>query len=140
MRLSANRTIKKESEQKDRDDLDAYQSLSLRSSLAHCGGYAVTAVAKEYSFGALGHFVTGALGGAFSGYFLQTLAATVVDSTGEVNRGAVIRLTQWFIQAIAGLVAGAILTMAVGFAKHAIEQHRLGKRLIRCSPRTNLLT
>ena len=44
------------------------------------GGLAIAAVAKEYSFGALGHFLSGAVGGAFSGYFLQTLAATVVDS------------------------------------------------------------
>jgi uncharacterized membrane protein YeaQ/YmgE (transglycosylase-associated protein family) len=35
------------------------------------GGHAIAAVAKEHSFGALGHTITGALGGAFSGYFLQ---------------------------------------------------------------------
>jgi hypothetical protein len=90
------------------------------------GGFAVTAVLKEFSFGALGRFVSGALGGAFSGYFLQTLAATVVDSTGELNQDAD-QATQWIIQAIAGLAAGAVLTMAVGFAMHAIKQHRLGK-------------
>ena len=91
------------------------------------GGHAIATVAKEHNFGALGHFVTGAVGGAFSGYFLQTLAATVVGSTGEINQGAD-QVTQWFIQALAGLVAGAVLTVAVGFAKHAIAQDRLGKR------------
>jgi hypothetical protein len=91
------------------------------------GGYAIAAVAKEHSFGALGHTVTGALGGAFSGYFLQTLAALVVDVNGNAYQGAD-QATQWFLQAITGLVAGAIGTMAIGFAKHAFEQHRLERR------------
>jgi uncharacterized membrane protein YeaQ/YmgE (transglycosylase-associated protein family) len=52
------------------------------------GGHAIATVAKEHNFGALGHSVTGAVGGAFSGYFLQTLAATVVDSTGQINQDA----------------------------------------------------
>jgi uncharacterized membrane protein YeaQ/YmgE (transglycosylase-associated protein family) len=86
------------------------------------GGCAITTVAKEYNFGILGHVVTGALGGALSGYFLQSIAATVVDSTGNVQEASD-QLTHWFVQAIAGLVAGTILTMAVGIAKHTIEQH-----------------
>ena len=90
------------------------------------GGCAIIAVVKEYNFGVLGHTVTGALGGALSGYFLQSVAATVVNSTGNVYE-ATDQVTQWFVQAIAGLVAGAILTMGVGLAKHAIEQHRPGK-------------
>ena len=44
------------------------------------GAHAISAVAKEHSFGVIGHTIAGAVGGAFSGYFLQTLAATVVDS------------------------------------------------------------
>ena len=83
-------------------------------------------MAKEYSFGPLGHFLSGAAGGAFSGYFLQTLAATVVDSTGEVNPDAD-HVTQWMIQVMAGLAAGGVVTMTIGFALHAIKQHRLGK-------------
>jgi len=90
------------------------------------GGYAIAAVAKEYNFGILSHVVTGALGGALSGYFLQSIAATVVDSTGDVHEASD-QITQWFVQAIAGLVAGAILTMAVGFAKHIHKQHRPGR-------------
>ena len=90
------------------------------------GGCTIAAAAKEYNFGILGHVVTGALGGAFSGYFLQSIASTVVDSTGEVYEASD-QLTQWFVQAIAGLVAGAILTMGVGFAKHTIEHHRPGR-------------
>jgi uncharacterized membrane protein YeaQ/YmgE (transglycosylase-associated protein family) len=90
------------------------------------GGHAIATVAKEHNFGALGHTVTGAVGGALSGYFLQILAATVVDSTGQINQDAD-QVTQWFIQALAGLVAGAVLTMAVGFVKYAIAQNRLGR-------------
>lgn len=90
------------------------------------GGHAIAAVAKEHSFGALGHTITGALGGAFSGYFLQTLVALVVDSTGEAYLESD-ALTGWFIQAVGGLAAGAIVTMAVGFAKQTFEQHQLKK-------------
>jgi uncharacterized membrane protein YeaQ/YmgE (transglycosylase-associated protein family) len=90
------------------------------------GAHAISAAAKEYSFGVIGHTVTGALGGAFSGYFLQTLAATVVDSTGEVQHDAD-AVTQWLLQGFTGFAAGAILTMAIGFAKHSIDQHKAKK-------------
>ena len=90
------------------------------------GGHAISAVAKEHSFGPIGHSIAGAIGGAFSGYFLQTLVATVVDSTGQVRQDAN-TVTQWLLQGFAGFAAGAILTMAVGFTKHSIDEHRLGK-------------
>jgi uncharacterized membrane protein YeaQ/YmgE (transglycosylase-associated protein family) len=87
------------------------------------GAHAISAVAKEHSFGVIGHTIAGALGGALSGYFLQTRVATVVDSTGAVRQDAD-AVTQWLLQGFAGFAAGAILTMAVGFAKHSIDQHR----------------
>jgi len=90
------------------------------------GGHAIAAAAKEHSFGAIGHTIAGAVGGAFSGYFLQTLAA-VVDSTGEVRQDADV-VTQWLLQALMGLAAGAILTMAAGFAKHALDQHNAASK------------
>jgi hypothetical protein len=86
------------------------------------GGHAIAAVAKEHSFGALGHTIADALGGAFGGYFLQTLVPLVVDSTGEANMQSDV-VTEWFMQAVAGLAAGAIVTMAVGVGKQAFEQH-----------------
>jgi uncharacterized membrane protein YeaQ/YmgE (transglycosylase-associated protein family) len=89
------------------------------------GGHVGALASREHSFGALGHTITGAIGGAFSGVFLQTLVATVVDSTGQVNQDADL-LTQWLLQIFAGLAAGAIVTMAVGMVKHAREQHRAG--------------
>ena len=71
------------------------------------------------------------MGGAFSGCFLQTLAAVVVNSSGEVQQDAD-PVTQWLLQGFTGLAAGAILTMAVGFTKHSIDQHTKKLRSI-CS-------
>jgi uncharacterized membrane protein YeaQ/YmgE (transglycosylase-associated protein family) len=90
------------------------------------GGLAMAGIAKEHSFGALGHTIIGALGGAFSGYFLQMRVTAVVDFNGEFRQPSD-QVTQWFVQAIAGLVAGAILVMAVGLAKHMIDHHWYGK-------------
>jgi uncharacterized membrane protein YeaQ/YmgE (transglycosylase-associated protein family) len=120
--LSANHTIKEESEQKRTPMTWTSTNLVIEIIAGAIGGCAITTVAKEYNFGILGHVVTGALGGALSGYFLQSIAATVVDSTGNVQEASD-QLMHWFVQAIAGLVAGTILTMAVGIAKHTIEQH-----------------
>jgi uncharacterized membrane protein YeaQ/YmgE (transglycosylase-associated protein family) len=90
------------------------------------GAHAISAAAKEHSFGVIGHAIAGAVGGAFSGYFLQKLAATVVDSTGEVRQDAD-AVTLWLLQGLTGLAAGAMLTSVVGFAKHGVDQHRTGK-------------
>jgi uncharacterized membrane protein YeaQ/YmgE (transglycosylase-associated protein family) len=89
------------------------------------GAHAISAAAHDHSFGVFGHTIAGAVGGAFSGCFLQTLAGTVVNSTGAAQQDAD-AVTQWLLQGFAGFAAGAILTMAVGFAKHSIDQHRLG--------------
>ena len=90
------------------------------------GGLAMAGVAKEHSFGALGHASAGALGGALSGYFLQTRVAAVVDFNGEVRLPSD-QVTQWFVQGIAGLVAGAIVVMAVAIARHVVEHHHRRK-------------
>lgn len=90
------------------------------------GGHVAAVVAKEHDFGALGHTIAGAAGGAASGYFLQTLAGTLVTGTGEIQQNAD-QLTQWILQGLAGLVAGAIVTLAVGFLKHSFAQHRTRK-------------
>lgn len=79
------------------------------------GGCAMAGVAKEHRFGAFGHAVAGAIGGALCGYFLQTRVTAVVDFNGEFRQPSD-QVTQWFVQAIAGLVAGAILVMAVALA------------------------
>ena len=90
------------------------------------GGNGAAAVSKEHGFGVLGHTVAGAVGGALSGYFLQTIVATLVTATGDIQQDAD-PATQWILQGLAGLAAGAILTLAVGLLKHGIDQHRMGK-------------
>ncbi len=90
------------------------------------GGHAAATVSKEHSFGALGHTIAGAIGGAISGYFLQTIVGSVVNGTGEVQQGSD-AVTQWVLQGLAGLVVGAIVTLAVGLLKHSIDQHRTRK-------------
>jgi hypothetical protein len=122
--LSAGRATQQEKNKKKRPMTWTLTNFIIELVAGVVGGHAIAAVAKEHSFGALGHTIAGAFGGAFSGYFLQTLAALVVDSTGEANLDSD-RLTGWFIQAVTGMVAGAVLTMAVGLAKQTFEQHRL---------------
>ncbi len=90
------------------------------------GAHAISAAVKEHSFGVIGHTVAGVVGGAFSGCVLQTLAATVVNSDGEVQPNAN-PVTRWVLQGFTDFAAGAILTMVVGFAKRSIDQHRSGK-------------
>jgi uncharacterized membrane protein YeaQ/YmgE (transglycosylase-associated protein family) len=97
------------------------------------GAHAIAAAAKEHSFGAIGHTIAGAAGGAFSGSFLQTLAATVVDSTGEVHQDAD-AVTRLLLQGLMGLAAGAILTMILGFANTALTSTRLKKADRDCIP------
>ncbi len=89
------------------------------------GGLGAAALVKEHGFGAVGHVVAGALGGAFSGYFLQTLAGTLVDGAGAVNESHPV--SGVILQAVTGLAAGAILTLIVGFVKHSMDQHKAGK-------------
>jgi hypothetical protein len=87
------------------------------------GGLAIGTVLKEYAFGALWHMLAGAAGGAVSGYFLQTVVATVVDSTGAVHQDPDI-VTQWLLQALGGIVAGLALTMAIGIVIQGIAHRR----------------
>jgi uncharacterized membrane protein YeaQ/YmgE (transglycosylase-associated protein family) len=86
------------------------------------GGHAAAAAAKEHSFGAFGHTIVGALGGALSGYFLQTLASTVVTGSGSINEPTA--LEQAVLQGLTGAAAGGITMLAVGFVKHNMEQEK----------------
>jgi uncharacterized membrane protein YeaQ/YmgE (transglycosylase-associated protein family) len=86
------------------------------------GAHFAATLAKEHSFGFLGHTLTGLIAGAFSGYFLQSLAATVVTANGSLNE---LRPPENFmLQALTGIAAGACLTLVVGFIKHAIDTHK----------------
>ena len=90
------------------------------------GGHAAAVAANEHSFGALGNTIAVAWGGAISGYFLQTLAAAVVTGSGAVQ-GEPDLVTQWVLQGLTGLVAGAIITLVIGLLKHITNQHSVEK-------------
>ena len=127
MRLRSRSAAKEEAQKQDDAMTWTVTNLVIEIMAGIIGAHAISAAAKEHSFGVVGHTIAGAVGGAFSGYFLQTLVATVVDSTGA---GAARRRpghAMAVARILAGLAAGAILTMAVGFAKHSIDQHRSAK-------------
>jgi hypothetical protein len=90
------------------------------------GGHIAAAAAHEHSFGVLGHTIMGAIGGGLSGAFLQTFAATVVTAGGGVNEPTAVELAM--LQGLTGAAAGGILTLVAGFLRHAIEEHKSGKR------------
>jgi uncharacterized membrane protein YeaQ/YmgE (transglycosylase-associated protein family) len=86
------------------------------------GGHAAATAAKEHSFGVLGHTIVGALGGALSGYFLQTFASTVVTASGSVSEPTA--LDEAVLQGLTGAVAGGIAMLVVGFVKYNMEQEK----------------
>jgi uncharacterized membrane protein YeaQ/YmgE (transglycosylase-associated protein family) len=90
------------------------------------GGHAAAAASREHSFGALGHTIAGAAGGALSGTFFQTYISTVVTAGGAVNEPTAIE--QDIIQAVTGAVVGGICTLLVGFIKRAIDEHKSSGR------------
>jgi hypothetical protein len=83
------------------------------------GGHMAAAAAREYSFGALGHSVVGAIGGGFGGYFLQMMAAIVLNGSDAFNEPTL--LEQVVVQSITGAAAGGILMLMVGFLKHSLD-------------------
>lgn len=89
------------------------------------GAHAAAAAAHEHSFGVLGHTALGAIGGGLSGYFLQTLAATVVTASGSLNEPRFAE--QVIVQALAGGVAGGIAMFLVAIVKHSVEHHKSAK-------------
>jgi hypothetical protein len=86
------------------------------------GAHAAATAAHDHGFGVLGHTVVGAVGGALSGYFLQTLAAVLVTASGSMNEPRLVE--QIFVQALTGAVAGGIAMLVIGLIKHAVDQHK----------------
>jgi hypothetical protein len=89
------------------------------------GAHIAAVVAREHSFGFFGHTVAGAAAGALSGYFLQTLALTVVTASGSLNEPRPAEIVM--LQGLTGMAAGACLTLIVGLIKHGLEHHRSQK-------------
>ncbi len=90
------------------------------------GGHAAAAASREHSFGALGHTVTGAAGGALSGTLFQSFIGTVVTASGSVTEPTAFE--QALIQAVTGAVVGGICTLLVGFIKRSIDEHKSSGR------------
>jgi uncharacterized membrane protein YeaQ/YmgE (transglycosylase-associated protein family) len=85
------------------------------------GAHFAATAASEHGFGFLGHTLVGAIGGALSGYFLQTLAVTLVTGSGSLNE--IRAVDNAVLQGLAGIAAGGCLTLVVGFIKHSVD-HR----------------
>jgi uncharacterized membrane protein YeaQ/YmgE (transglycosylase-associated protein family) len=49
------------------------------------GAHAAASAAHEHRFGFIGHSITGLIGGALSGAFLQQTAVTIVTGSGSEN-------------------------------------------------------
>lgn len=87
---------------------------------APVGALLVLVIAREYSIGALNHVMVGIVAGIVSGYFLQTVAATVVMGDGSLNQVAA--PTNFVMQVLAGLGVGVCAAMAVGFCLHVARE------------------
>jgi uncharacterized membrane protein YeaQ/YmgE (transglycosylase-associated protein family) len=90
------------------------------------GGHGAAAASKEHSFGALGHTIAGAAGGALSGTLFQTYIGTVVTASGSVTEPTAFEQT--LIQGVTGAVVGGICTLLVGFIRRSIDEHKSSGR------------
>jgi uncharacterized membrane protein YeaQ/YmgE (transglycosylase-associated protein family) len=97
-------------------------SLMIQTICGIIGGHAAAVAAHEHAFGAVGHTISGLVGGLSSGYFLQTLAVTMVTGTGALTEPRPAEI--FVVQSLTGLVSGAIVTMAAGFIKKTIAEHK----------------
>jgi hypothetical protein len=77
------------------------------------GAHLAAMALHQYRFGWVGHTLGGLLAGALSGYFLQTIALTVVTASGSTNEPRFPEV--FFVEALTGAVAGGIAMAIVGF-------------------------
>jgi hypothetical protein len=84
------------------------------------GAHATATLGKEYSLGARGRTLVGAISGAVSGCFFQTLAATMVTGAGALQKPSIV--DNVVIQGLTGAVGGGIVILLVSFLRHAVEQ------------------
>jgi hypothetical protein len=89
------------------------------------GAHGAAIAAHEHRFGFLGHTLAGAIAGALSGYFLQTLAVTMVTAGGSMNEPTAVENAA--LQTLTGLVVGACAMMGVALVKIGIGEHRSDK-------------
>ena len=81
------------------------------------GAHVAAAALHEHRFGWLGHSLVGLIAGALSGYFLQTMALTIVTAGGSITPPTAVEAA--VIEGLTGGVVGAIGMAAVGFLINA---------------------
>jgi hypothetical protein len=89
--------------------------LAVQTIAGFLGAHAAATAAHEHRFGFLGHSLVGLVGGALSGTFLQTIAATIVNGGGAENTARPVDIA--VSQFLCGAVVGGILMFAVGFLR-----------------------
>jgi hypothetical protein len=97
-------------------------NLVIQIVLGIVGGHVAAIITKEHNFGVIGHTIGGAIGGGISGYFLQTLAGTIV--TGSGSSQALSPIDEAVVQGLTGAIAGGIAVLCVGIIRHSIDQHK----------------
>jgi hypothetical protein len=88
------------------------------------GAHGAAVAAHEHRFGFLGHTATGAVVGALSGNFLQTVVVTVVTAGGAVNEPTAVENAM--LQVLTGLVVGGCAMLTIGLLKYLAAEHRAG--------------
>jgi hypothetical protein len=93
--------------------MDWTTNLIVQIVAAFAGAHLAATALHEYRFGWVGHSLVGLIAGALSGYFLQTIALTVVHQ--QWQRECARSCGCGHHRGIDGAVVGAIAMAAVGF-------------------------
>ncbi len=88
------------------------------------GGNAVGLAIKENNLGAIKSTLAGAIGGA-AGYFLLVFIPPTVDAGGNPVPDTSL-VNHMFILALAGIAAGGVLTLVLGFVMGEVSKSRSG--------------
>lgn len=81
------------------------------------GAHVAASASHEHRFGWIGHSLVGLTAGALSGYFLQTIALTLVTAGGTMTPPTAVEAA--VIEGLTGGIVGAIGMAAVGFLINA---------------------
>jgi hypothetical protein len=84
------------------------------------GAHGAALVAHEHRFGFIGHSLVGLIAGALSGLFLQRVVMTTVTGTGDTM--PIDAVQAGFYQAVAGLAAGGIAMLVIGFLRYEMTK------------------
>jgi hypothetical protein len=84
------------------------------------GAHVAAHIVHEHGFGFIGHSLVGLLAGAFSGYFFQRIANTVVMSTGEPMPVSAVDTA--VIQTLTGAGVGGIAMLVIGLIRYEMTK------------------